>query len=159
MTPIFRLRKCTSLANRLMVENKPFRLLQFGCKRPNWWFSAIALLAVACYGQQYPQQRRQPNGRGGVPRSASSPAERQVHPTFEGDVKSISKKELFISQETGNGLKFRITGKTEAYDGDKSIKLASLHTGQHVAVEAQMDIDGSYNAVIVRLKAAASPQP
>ena len=154
--------RCTFCANRFMNENKRFRLLISGCTRPRWWLSATLLLAMAGYGQQYPgqplpQRGRPPlRGTGGLP---GPTGERDVRPTFEGDVKSISKKELFISSETGNGIKFIITGKTTAYDGDKRIKVTSLQTGQHVFIEAQLDVDGSYDAVNVRLKVDNSAEP
>jgi hypothetical protein len=154
---------CTFFANGFFNENKRFRLLRSGCSRPRWWFSATLFLTLVgftrvgftCYGQ-LPQQRRAPGG--GLPRNGPT-GEREVHPTFEGDVKTISKKEVFISSETGNGLKFHITGKTTAYDGDNKIKVSSLQVGQHVAVEAQLDLDGSYDAVNIRLKAATPPNP
>jgi hypothetical protein len=155
-TFLFSLIGCTFLANGFFNENKQFRLLRSGCSRPRWWFSATLLLALACYGQQ-PQRSRQPVR--GLPRPGSPTGERDVRPTFEGDVKSISKKELFISSESGNGLKFHLTGKTTAYDGDKAIKVSALQVGQHVAVDAQFDVDGSYDAVSVRLKAATPPNP
>ncbi len=153
---------CTFFANRFMNENKHFRLLWSGWARPRWWLSATLFLAVVGYAQQYPgqplpQRGRPPlRGTGGLP---GPTGERDVRPTFEGDVKSVSKKELFISSETGNGLKFIITGKTTAYDGDKKIKLTSLQTGQHVFIEAQLDVDGSYDAVNVRLKVDNSAEP
>ena len=153
---------CTFFANRFMNENNRLGLLRSGCTRPRWWLSATLLLAMAGYAQQYPgqpvpQRGRPPlRGTGGMP---GTTGERDVRPTFEGDVKSISKKELFISSETGNGIKFIITGKTTAYDGDRKIKLTSLQTGQHVFIEAQLDVDGSYDAVNVRLKVDNSAEP
>jgi hypothetical protein len=154
--------RCTFFANRFMNENKRFRQPLSGCTRPRWWLSATLLLGIICSAQQYPgqpvpQRGRPPlRGTGGLP---GPTGERDVRPTFEGDVKSISKKELFISSETGNGLKFVITGKTTAYDGDKKIKVTSLQTGQHIMVEAQLDVDGSYDAVNVRLKVDNSAEP
>jgi len=160
----FKMVRCTFCANPLLHENKPFHLSRSGWARPRWWFSATGLLTLATllppsFGQQQPPRQRQQPGRSQAPRPNSPTGERDVRPTFEGDVKSVSKKELYISSETGNGLKFRITSKTTAYDGDKEIKVSALQAGQHVAVVAQFELDGSYNAVSVKLQAASPPHP
>jgi hypothetical protein len=156
------LSKCTFSANRLLDENKPFRPILAGCRRPRWWFSTTPLVAglavlltLTCYGQQ----QRRPQGRGQSTRPTTVSGESQVRPTFEGDVKSVTKKELFITSDNGNGLKFRITGKTTAYDNDKKIQVSSLAAGQHVAVEVQINLDGSYDAVNIKVQAATPPHP
>jgi hypothetical protein len=137
MTPTFlisALIRCIFLSKGLASENKVLGSRRSGCKQPKWWFSATVFSIVLC--------------------SQSLAQQQPVRPTFEGDVKSASNKELYVVLDGGNALKFRVNGKTIFYDRDQKIKASDLHSGQHVAVEAQFELDGSYNAVIVRLKAA-----
>jgi len=139
MTPPFRLFIRTFFANRTPLENTRFHVSTAGCKRPKWCFSATVAMLVAMVCQAQP--------------------EFQVRPTFQGDVKSVSKSELFLTTDSGNGIKFRVNGKTTFYEDDKKINVSAVKVGQHVAVEAKFALDGSYDAINVRLSKPAPPSP
>ena len=78
-----------------------------------------------------------------------------VHPTTYGVIKSISRSLLLIRVDDEHEMKFQITHKTKFSSQDKQgshdIKASSLEAGQAVAVEAQVALDGAFEAVRVTL--------
>src|SRR5262245_46783471 len=127
MTPTFlfpTLLRGISASTGFVFENAGLRSPRSGCRRPKWWFSAT-VLAVRLCSTSFGQQRGRPQqGRGQVPpRPDSVKGAQQVRPTFEGDLKSASNKELYLVLDSGNTLKFRVNGKTVFYDGDQKIKV------------------------------------
>jgi hypothetical protein len=61
--------------------------------------------------------------------------------------------------ENGGSLKFYVTGKTSILDGTKKIKISDLHDGERVAVDGGLAIDGSYDAVLIKVQAEQEPHP
>ena len=78
-----------------------------------------------------------------------------VHPVTYGVIKSISRSLLLVSVDDEHEMKFQITRKTKFSSQDKQgshdIKASSLEAGQAVAVEAQVALDGAFEAVRVTL--------
>ena len=78
-----------------------------------------------------------------------------VYPTTYGVIKSISRSVLLLALDDEHEMKFQITRKTKFSSRDKQglheIKASSLQAGQAVTVEAQVALDGAYEAVHVTL--------
>ena len=78
-----------------------------------------------------------------------------VYPTTYGVVKSISRSLLLVRLDDEHEMKFQITHKTKFSSQDKQglhdIKASSLEAGQAVAVDAQVALDGAFEAVRVTL--------
>jgi len=75
---------------------------------------------------------------------------------LRGTVSGLTSKKLTLTLEESkkgeeNTMDLSLSKKTAAYDGDKKLKLADLKTGQIIDVEAKRQIDGSMEAVTIRL--------
>jgi hypothetical protein len=122
----------------------------------------LAAAGPSAFGQiGYPG--RMPASRGGVGLpspvpdigSGKQPGKKDKNATepladLKGTVKSLSSKLLVIEDPESNTLQFECSKKTHYYQGDKKVKASALKPGDHVAVEAKRDIDGTLEAVNVR---------
>jgi hypothetical protein len=75
---------------------------------------------------------------------------------FHGKVRSTTGKKLLIDMAEDQTLEFYYSKKTKFYDGDKKLEASSLKPGDRVSVEAQRGLDGTLNAVKVRLEHSGS---
>ena len=73
-------------------------------------------------------------------------------PSFAGTVRGVDSKGLTLERPDENTLEFNCSKKTKFFDGTKKIKAADLKPGDRVSVEAKRAIDGSLDAVNVRLE-------
>jgi hypothetical protein len=72
--------------------------------------------------------------------------------TFQGHVKTLTKKELRIDSDSENqSLTFRLSRKTHFFKDGKEIKPADIHAGSLVAVDATRDPDLQFSALNVVL--------
>jgi hypothetical protein len=71
--------------------------------------------------------------------------------TFHGVIESVDHKKIVVDQE-GNSMDFYITRKTRVFDGEKEIKASELKRGQQIQIEAIPHLDGTVDAVTVRLQ-------
>jgi hypothetical protein len=70
--------------------------------------------------------------------------------TFQGNLKSLTKKELRIDLDSGEeSLTFRISKKTHFLKDGKEIKPADVSPGTVVAVDAARDPDQKFSALNV----------
>jgi hypothetical protein len=133
---------------------------------PRWGALCFAILLTAALAPRGYAQRSGGSGRGGGRSRGASKRDQppEVHPTFVGELASISGKEIFVAVENGNQLRFRITGKTVIQDGakkdgDPKLKLSALAAKEPVAVEARVAPDGTYDAVTVTVNPPPPPPP
>ena len=75
-----------------------------------------------------------------------------VLPSFAGTVRGVDAKGLTLERPDENTLEFNCSRKTKFYDGPKKIKGTDLKPGDRVLVEARRAIDGSLDAVNVRVE-------
>jgi len=73
-------------------------------------------------------------------------------PNFSGTIRGIDSKVIALEVPGPNLLEFRCSKKTKYYDGSKKIASSTLKPGDHVTVEARRALDGSLDAVNVRLE-------
>jgi hypothetical protein len=103
-------------------------------------------------------------GRRRGPTSATATSGPYTGPavTFQGTVKSLSKKELTIDVDAEEqSLTFRVEKKTKFLKDGKEIKLADITEGTHVSVDATREGDQKLSALNVMVapsaKTAAKP--
>ena len=122
-------------------------------------FFAVVLLSASASAQQGGTKGRTRGGSGS--RSTTAPRVSADEPvaTFEGTVTGVQHKKILVDDAEGNTMDFYTTKKTRIFDGDKEIKPAQLKTGDHVRVEAQRHMDGTVDAVNVRLVKAPPDKP
>jgi hypothetical protein len=72
-------------------------------------------------------------------------------PTFKGILRGADSKLLSLEVPGDNTLQFNCSKKTAYYDGSRKIKVSALKPGDHLAVEARRALDGTLDAVSVRL--------
>lgn len=84
--------------------------------------------------------------------------------TFNGTVKSMSKKEITIDLDAEEeSLTLRRSGKTKFFKNDQEIKADDITVGTHVTLDATRDGDQKLSALKVmvapaaKAKAAATP--
>jgi hypothetical protein len=117
------------------------------------YFAMFYLLVVLLWAGQLPGQY----SRRRLPSSASATSGPYTGPavTFNGTVKSISKKEILLdldkkeSSEDPESLTFRFSKKTTFKKGDNTIKAADLEVGMHISLDATRDGDQKLSAVNV----------
>lgn len=126
-------------------------------------FSGLGLLFALAAGLPAIGQIGRPGGRSGtslppaVPgggRQSRTQKSRSVEgpvPTFTGTIRGVDSKILTVEEAGANLLQFNCSKKTKYYDGSKKIKSATLKPGDRVAVDARRALDGSLDAVTVRL--------
>jgi hypothetical protein len=115
----------------------------------------VAVLPGIC------QTPRQPAGRRGGARQAQANPGTQAQepmPNFSGTIHGIDPKLLTVDVPGPNLLEFRCSKKTKYFDGSKKIASSNLKPGDRVAVEARRALDGSLDAVNVRLDRQKPPQ-
>ena len=122
-------------------DNKVVRAFLYVC---------VAILLVAPVGAQ------RGGGRGPsrqqLPQK-TDPNEADILATFSGKVFTVTKKEVAITLLDGDHeLPFRIGGKTDVLDGKAKKKLADLAVGDMVDVEAKRALDGTLDAVHIKLR-------
>ena len=134
----------------MYMTMRPVRCQAFRCQAAGALILTL-VLSAACYGQR----------RRAVQNPAPLPPviDTNIHPTFVGELKSLSKKQFYLAMENGAALKFYVTGKTSILDGTKKLKIAELHDGERVAVDGGLASDGSYNAVIIKVQPEAESHP
>jgi hypothetical protein len=118
--------------------------------------SFVALLCAPAWAQS----RR---GRTRSPQTGISDLETPVA-TFQGKVRSISKKEIVLDMPEDQSIAFHISHKTKFVKDDKPIKAAAISAGATVMVEGKRDALGNTDAVSVTLdpkppKPAPAPNP
>lgn len=101
---------------------------------------------------------------GGVPRQTSLPAANNTAPdlvaSFAGKVLISTKKQFTILIAEGeHELTFRLSGKTDFFDGAKKMKLEDLAVGDIVAVDAKRDAIGQLDAVHIKLQKVPELEP
>src|SRR5262249_26172834 len=77
--------------------------------------------------------------------------------TFHGSLVLNTPKKLSVADAESdkndpNVIDFFLSKKLEVYDGDKKLKPSDVKVGSPVTVEARRLLDGSMEAVIVRVK-------
>ena len=113
-------------------------------------YVCVAILLVA------PASAQRGGGRGPsrqqLPQK-TDPNEADILATFSGKVFTVTKKEVAITLLDGDHeLPFRIGGKTDVLDGKAKKKLADLAVGDMVDVEAKRALDGTLDAVHIKLR-------
>jgi hypothetical protein len=79
--------------------------------------------------------------------------------TFQGHLKSLTKKELRIDADAdGESITFRVSRKTHFLKDDKEIKLADVPLETIVAVDAVRDPDQKFSALNV-IVSPPKPKP
>jgi hypothetical protein len=79
--------------------------------------------------------------------------------TFQGNLKSLTKKELRIDLDSGEeSLVFRISKKTHFLKDGKDIKPGDVPVGTNVAVDAARDPDQKFSALNV-IVSPPKPKP
>jgi hypothetical protein len=71
--------------------------------------------------------------------------------TFQGTVKSIDHKKIMVDEE-GNTMDFYLSRRTRVFNGEKEIKPSELKTGDRVKIEAVPRLDGSVDAITIRVQ-------
>lgn len=118
---------------------------------------ALLLLLVsgsAAVAQMYPYPGRStyPRGTGRAPNSGQQQTpDGDPLPSFDGTVRGIDRKLLTLERPDSNMLEFNCSKKTKYYDGSKTIKPSAIKAGDRVLVEAKRALDGTLDAVNVRL--------
>jgi hypothetical protein len=122
----------------------------------------LALLLIPMLCAQTPSTSRQPKqGRGRQqPQNRVSELETPVA-TFQGTVRSISKKEIVVDMPEDQSIAFHISHKTKFIKDDKPVKPAAIVAGTLVTVDGKRDLLGNVEAVTVTVntKPAAKPEP
>ena len=72
--------------------------------------------------------------------------------SLTGTIREITRNKLAIETVGSNVVEFNCTGKTRYFDGTKKLDRSVLKPGTRVTVEARRDLDGSVEAVNVRLE-------
>jgi hypothetical protein len=125
-------------------------------------FVWIAVPSAAQFGggrSQYPGQ----TGSGtSLPRAVPdikqrSPSGKQnsdegALPSFGGTIRGIDDKLLTIERPDSNTMEFHCSKKTHYFDGSRKIKAAAVKAGDTVTVDAKRALDGSLDAVNVRVE-------
>ncbi len=119
----------------------------------------IALLlslasGVAAVAQMYPYPGRStyPRGTGRVPNNGQQQTpDGEPLPSFDGTVRGIDPKLLTLERPDSNMLEFNCSKKTKYYDGSKKLKASAIKAGDRVVIEAKRALDGTLDAVNVRL--------
>jgi len=116
------------------------------------WKCFAATLLISVLFAQPPSAGRQ--GRQGKARQQAqnkvSDLETPVA-TFQGTVRSISKKEIVLDLAEEQSIAFHISRKTKFVKDSKSIKPTAIGAGAPVTVEGKRDLLGNVEAVSVTL--------
>lgn len=104
------------------------------------WTIAIVLPAVAWSQGIY---RRRPTI------NAAPPVSGVPTPTFEGTLKSLSKKEIVIQLQSDQTLTIRRGRKTKFLENEKDVKPENIALGTPLAVDVKEDLDAKPLAVRV----------
>jgi len=102
-----------------------------------------------------------PRRRGPVSASANSGPYNGPAVTFNGTVKSLTKKELIVELDPSDpaaeqqSITFRLSKKTKFLKDDKEIKPADILVGARIAVDATRDGDQKLSALNVMAAPAA----
>ena len=107
---------------------------------------AVAL-ALCAWAQYYPDLRNQ--------KRDGSLSDRPT-PGFAGIVRGSDKKGLAVENADKNLLQFTCTRKTLYLQGKAKLKLADIHVGDTVTVEARKTPDGTLDAVVVYVEKRTS---
>jgi len=108
----------------------------------------------AAVAQMYPYPGRStyPRGTGRTPNNGQQQQAGDPLPSFDGTVRGIDSKLLTLERPDSNTIEFNCSKKTKYYDGsDKKIKPSAIKAGDRVLVEAKRALDGTLDAVNVRL--------
>ena len=97
-------------------------------------------------------------GGGKQSRAQKTKPEDNPLPTFKGTLRGADSKMLSLEVPGDNILQFNCSKKTAYYDGSKKIKVSVLKPGDHLSVDARRALDGSLDAVTVRLDRQPPPQ-
>jgi len=77
--------------------------------------------------------------------------------TFQGSVRSISKKEIVVDMPEDQSIAFHISHKTKFVKDAKPVKPATIAAGMKVMVDGKRDLLGNVEAVTVTVD--PKPQP
>lgn len=99
------------------------------------------VLPAAAWSQYYPRRRPTIN--------AAPPARGVPTPTFEGTLKSLTKKEIVIQLQSEQDLTIRRNRKTKFLENEKDVKPDSIALGTPVAIDVKEDLDAKPMAVRV----------
>ncbi len=83
---------------------------------------------------------------------ASGQSPRDLLASFSGVVREAGKKALVVEDENQNRVRFHCSGKTQYFEGSKKLAANAVKLGDQVTVEALQALDGSFDAVNVRLE-------
>ena len=117
--------------------------------------AAIAILIAlqtpiqAQYGRTPSRRSSGSVGRG--PAGASLPGELPAA-SFHGVLRGIANGKLSVEVTAENTLDFHCVKKTKIYDGDKQLKPSALKVGDTLSIDARRALDGSLDAVSVRVE-------
>jgi hypothetical protein len=103
------------------------------------------------------RQTRQSRGRQ-QPQNKVSDLETPVA-TFQGTVRSISKKEIVVDMPEEQSIAFHISHKTKFVKDAKPVKPATIATGARVTVDGKRDLLGNVEAVSVTVDTKPPAKP
>jgi hypothetical protein len=121
--------------------------------------AAAAILIPMLFAQtpSTGQRTRQPRNRQ-QPQNKVSDLETPVA-TFQGSVRSISKKEIVVDMPEDQSIAFHISHKTKFVKDAKPVKPATIVAGMKVMVDGKRDLLGNVEAVTVTLDPKPQPKP
>jgi hypothetical protein len=120
----------------------------------------VAGLPGICQTPRQPGAGSPGGRRGGAKQAQTNPntQAQEPMPNFSGTIHGIDSKLLTLEVPGPNLLEFRCSKKTKYFDGSKKIASSDLKPGDRVAVEARRALDGTLDAVNVRLDRQKPPQ-
>ncbi len=127
-----------------------------------WRFLAVPMLLLMLLPALLPAQGGYSRRRGPSSATATSGPYNGPAVTFNGTLKTISKKELLLELDAPDpaadrqSLTFRFSRKTKFMKGDQEIKPTDLEVGTHLSLDATREGDQKLTAVSV-IVAAAKP--
>ncbi len=98
-----------------------------------------------------PQMRRGSSARRARQQQAPGSPESTPPADFSGVLRKLDKKEILLEVEPDRVLNFRRTGKTKFLKDSAAVQPSEFKRGDHIAVEATREVDGSLTAVTVFL--------
>ena len=120
-----------------------------------WLPIAALLVALPAFCQMGGQPRVRRTGANSAQDNPDA-QDKGLLPSFTGTIRGIDSKGLTLEAPGENLLEFRCSKKTKFADGAKTLKISDFKPGDNVAIDARRELDGSLDAVKVRVD---HPQP
>lgn len=122
--------------------------------------ASIAGLLLLALLAQVPAEAQMRRGRYGntSPGVGSDPSLKGAVATFDGTLRTITKKDFTVDLENGNTVEFKIGKKTTFFVGTKEVKAKDLTADSDVQVEGIKDGFGVLTATKLTVKPATAAQ-